>query len=84
MENIFYQRYLFALLDPIFAYLYPDLNQVTNPNTSTQTNEHRDTLAQKKKKKKNTERYTNTPTHKQTQTNKQQRGRSVLIRMIGA
>ena len=50
-------------------------------NTSTQTNQHRDTLAQKKKK---TQRYTNTPTHKQTHTDKQQRDKSVLIGTIGA
>ena len=34
--------------------------------------------------KKKRERYTNTPTHKQTQTEKQKRDRSVLIGTIGA
>ena len=52
-----------------------------NTNTSTQTNQYRDTLAQKKKK---TQRNTNTPIHKQTQTNKQQRDRSMLIGTIDA
>ena len=75
MENIFYQRYLFALLDPIFAYLYPDLNQVTNPNTSTQTNEHRDTLAQKKKKKTQRDTQTHPHTNKPKRTNNKEADR---------
>ena len=42
-------------------------------NTSSQKNQHRDILAKKKKE-----------IHKQTQTEKQKRDRSVLIGMIGA
>ena len=49
-------------------------------NTSIQTNQHGDTLAKKKKKHKDTQ----TPTHKQTQMDKQQRDKSVLIKMIRA
>ena len=48
-------------------------------NTSSQKNQHRDILAKNNNKKK---RYTNTPTHRQTQTEKQKRDRSVLV--IGA
>ena len=59
----------------IFFFFLKCTQTQTHPhtNTSTQTNQHRDTLAQKK-----IQRYTNTPTYKQTHTDKQQRDRSML------
>ena len=65
----------------IFFFFLRCTQTQTHPhtNTSIQTNQHRDTLAKKKKHK-----DTQTPTHKQTQMDKQQRDRLVLIGMIRA
>ena len=55
----------------------------THPHTHTHI--HIDKSIQRytcSKKKKKTQRYTNTPTHKQTQTDKQYRDRSVLDRYL--
>ena len=77
---------LFSRLNKLSNFSSPHLLLFSqmHTNTSTQTNQHKDTLAKKKKKNTHTQRYTNTPIHKQTQTGKQQRDRSVLIKTINA
>ena len=68
---------LFSVLNKLNNFFSPHLLLFPqmHTNTPTQKNQHRDTLAQKNKNK--------IEIHKQTQTHKQQRDRSVLIGTIG-
>ena len=69
----------FSVLNKLSNFSSPHL--LLFPQMHTNTSTQRYTCSKKKKK---TLKYTNTPTHKQTQMDKQQRDRSVLIGTIGA